>query len=213
MQRRLSQFVHNRFRRSDADRYLLTLHRYNAFTESTRDEALETFPDAAITGVQASKGVYLGRTITGYMWYVGPLLTPSPVHYGDAIVEMERFLWDELDLQDDPAPRRPFLIGWEQGAVMALTMAAATPNLLSGVIALEAVFPTVPGWEPPLAPLNGLPVLLINPVEDANRLREIFESWGAVVTVLETDDVGNARSAANAWLMAQPVRRVEPTDQ
>jgi predicted esterase len=210
MQRRLSQFVHNRFRRSDSDTYLLTLHRYNTFTESTRDEALETFPNAAITGIQASKGVYLGRTITGYQWYVGPLAAPSPVHYGDAIAELERFLWDELDMQHDSTPRRPFLAGWEQGAVMALAMAAATPQLLSGVIAYEALFPAVSGWEPPLAPLDGLPLLLINPTYDANELRLLFESWGAHVTVMQTENQLEARSAANAWLMSQPVRRLQP---
>jgi predicted esterase len=212
MQRRLSQFVHNRFRQADSDRYLITLHRFDRFTESTRDEALETFPDVAVTGVQASKGVYLGRTITGYQWYVGPLQAPSPVHYGDAIVELERFIWDELDLQNHPTPNRPFLAGWEQGGVMALTMAAATPHLLSGVIAYDAFFPDVPGWDPPLAPLDGLPILLINPIEDARRLQATFELWGAVVTVLETDDSGAARSEANSWLMAQPVRRIEPSD-
>ena len=213
MHRRLSQLVHHRFRKTDAETYILTLHRYDAFTESTRDEALETFPDAAITGVQAAKGVYVGRTITGYQWYVGPLQAPSPVHYGDAIAELERFLWDELDLQEVAAPRRPFVAGWEQGGQMALSMAAATPHLLSGVIAYEAAFPLVPGWEPPLAPLEGLPILLINPTDDASRLRKTFESWNATVTVLQTVEPAELRSTANAWLNAQSIRRLAPDSE
>lgn len=60
----------------------------------------------------------------------------------------------------------PFLLGVEQGAIMALAAAAAVPDLLSGIIAIGGTSPIVPGWEPPLAPLDGLPMLLIVPGEN-----------------------------------------------
>jgi pimeloyl-ACP methyl ester carboxylesterase len=166
-----------------------------------------------VLGLQAPKGVYLGRELVGYTWLVGPLLQPSPVHYGDSMQELERFFWDEIDRQEGESADLPFLLGVEQGALMALSMAAATPDLLSGVIAIDAVFPIVPGWEPPLAPLDGLPVLLAGDANAAgmpdhvltgDRLAETFERWGGVVSRTSSDPV-----AMREWLSAQPVRTRE----
>ena len=44
--------------------------------------------------------------------------------------------------------------------MLALAAGLATPDSLSGIIAVDAMLPTVSGWNPPLAPLGGLPVLI-----------------------------------------------------
>ncbi|MGH2551107.1 MAG: hypothetical protein ACRDHN_17105 [Thermomicrobiales bacterium] len=210
MDRPLSQLIHFPIQTGDNAKTLMTLHGYNAFGDSIRELGLATNPGGRVLGLQASKGVYLGRDIVGYTWFVGPLQQPSPVHYGDALQELERFLWDQIDRQERDDAELPFLLGIEQGATIALAMAAATPDLISGVIAIDAIFPTVLGWEPPLAPLNGLPILLArNPVGDAfpdhvlvgDRIAEIFTSWGGVVS--QTDDAGDE---LKAWLSDHPVR-------
>lgn len=190
----LSQMIYSKFRETPSARRVITLHRHNAFYENMRDVGLAASPDGTVLGVQASKGVYFGRTIVGYIWYVGPLDRPSPVHFGDAMQEIERFLWDEIDRQQPEAPVLPFLIGEEQGAIMALAMAAAVPALLSGVVTIEARVPIVPGWEPSLAPLTELPILLVNPVAEAldeakvligDRLVSTLPDWGGDVSVLD----------------------------
>lgn len=213
MDRPLSQLIHFPLQTGDGAKTLMTLHGYNAFGDSIRELGTATNPGGRVLGLQASKGVYLGRNIVGYTWFVGPLQQPSPVHYGDALQELERFLWDQIDSQERDDAELPFLLGIEQGATMALAMAAATPDLISGVIAIDAIFPTVPGWEPPLAPLNGLPILLARNLSAAalpdhvlvgDRIAERFTEWGGVVS--QADEVGDVLTE---WLSAQPVRRLD----
>ena len=209
---RLSQFVHHRFQEPAGVPIVLTLHRYGEFTQATRDAAVAMFPDLSITGIQAAKGVYLGRDVVGYQWFVGPLAAPSPVHFGDALAELERFFWDELDRQDEQPPRLPFLLGWEQGGQMALSMAGATPHLISGVIAIDAQLPDVPGWDPPLGPLDGLPVLIINPVGDGEKMRGTLESWGATVQLENGLPSESIAETARTWLADQTERRLKPEE-
>lgn len=210
----LSQLIYAKSRETPGDRRVITLHRYNELLDGMREIGLAANPSGTVIGLQASKGVYLSRTITGYMWFVGPLDRPSPVHFGDAMQEIERFLWDEIDRQATDTPVLPFLVGAEQGGIMALAMAAAVPDLISGVAAIDAFWPNVPGWEPPLAPLDGLPILLVNPAADAGaanvatgaEIAEIFERWGGSVTTI-ADVSGAEREGEIAdWLAKQPVR-------
>ncbi|HWV24383.1 MAG TPA: hypothetical protein VNZ58_09330 [Thermomicrobiales bacterium] len=211
MQLPLSQLIFTRFRAVPGTRHVITLHRRGEFLEGMQEIGLAANPGGSVTGLQASKGVYLGRDVVGYTWFVGPLMQPSPVHFGDAMQEIERFLWDEIDRQPENNAELPFLVGAEQGATMALAMAAATPDLLSGVVAIDPVLPVVPGWEPPLAHLEGLPILLAgrhpadsDRVLSGNRLAAAFTQWGGNVTVA-IDDPGIA-----GWTAKQPIR-MRPT--
>jgi hypothetical protein len=211
----LSQLIYAKFRDTADPRRLITLHRYNEFLDTMREIGLAANPGGTVLGLQASKGVYLSRTVTGYSWFVGPLDQPSPVHFGDAMQEIERFLWDEIDRQRSDTPVRPFLVGAEQGGIMALAVAAAVPDLLSGVVAIDARFPVVPGWEPPLAPLDSLPILLVTPRPDeqhsggvlgGDAIAATFNRWGGVITTLNeaTGEVPANRIAE--WVAQQPVR-------
>lgn len=206
MQLPLSQLIYARFRESDNPRRIITLHRNGEFLDRMRDVGLAVSRDATVLGLQASKGVYLGRTVVGYTWFVGPLEQPSPVYYGDSMQEIERFLWDEIDRQEGEEAVLPFLVGDEQGAIMVLAMAGAVPDLLSGVVAINATFPTVPGWEPPLAPLTGLPILLVNAADGA-RLTETFEGWGGVVTTTSGPAGELPVDEIRSWIEALPVRK------
>jgi pimeloyl-ACP methyl ester carboxylesterase len=216
MQRHLSQLTFAPFQNSPDGPTLLTLHRYNQFADGARQLGLAANPNGRVVGIQSSKGVYISRTIVGYTWYLGPLLTPSPVHYGDSLADLERFLWDDLGRQGSGQATLPFLLGDEQGAIMALSLAAAAPDLLSGVIAVNAALPLVPGWEPPLSPLNGLPILLVNPVAGpavdprvltGDALVERLTDWGGTVLVVAGADEQASAGAMSAWLAEQPIRR------
>ena len=180
-----------------------------------QEYGLAAAPHGRIIGLQSYKGVYVGRDIVGYTWYIGPLAQPSPVYFGDGLAEIERFLWDEIDRQAPGPAELPFLIGVEQGAIMALAAAAAVPDLISGVIAIDGFLPVVPGWTPPLAQLDGLPILLLGSARNVppnadvltdDVLAETFSSWGGTVeqAANPTDSVPGEVMAD--WIGRQAVR-------
>ena len=112
----LSQLVYSRFHESTSTRRVITLHRYNQFLEATKDLGLAVNPEGVVLGLQASKGVYLGRGVVGYTWFVGPLDQPSPVRFfGDAMQEIERFLWDEVIGSHPPTRHCPFSSATNKG--------------------------------------------------------------------------------------------------
>lgn len=188
--RPLSQLIHARIQQGAGSPRLITLHKHNQHARDVQDYALAASPEARIIGLESYKGVYVGRDIVGYTWFIGPQAKPSPLFFGDALAEIERFLWDEIDRQEADRAELPFLIGVEQGAIMALAAAAAVPDILSGVVAVDASLPVVPGWVPPLAPLEGLPILQVDdparqPVEGVltgDNLAETFMRWGGEVS-------------------------------
>ena len=213
----LSQLVYVRVQEGDGSPRIITMHGYNQYARDVEEYGLAAAAKGRVIGLESYKGVYSGRAILGYTWLVGPEAHPSPLFFGDALAEIERFLWDEVDRQETEEAELPFLVGVEQGGIMALAAAAAVPDLLSGVIAIDAFLPIVPGWEPPLAPLDGLPVLLLNregaPSAPAGvlagpELAETLRAWGAtveVVTDLPSDAVPGEQMAR--WESRQAPRR------
>lgn len=214
MKRPLSQLIYTCVQEGAGTPRIITLHKHNQFGRDVVEYALAASPDAWIIGLESYKGVFVGRSIVGYTWFIGPQTRPSPIYFGDALAEIERFLWDEIDRQEVHNAELPFLLGVEQGVIMALGAAAAVPDLLSGVIAVEGMLLVVPGWEPPLAPLDNLPILLIDPVQRSasdgvlagEQLAETLTRWGGTVTCGESpQDQLPAEVMAN-WLAAQPLR-------
>ena len=208
MQRPLSQLVYAPVQTGNGTPTIITLHRHDAFADEMRDIGMAMNPSGRVLGLQSGKGVYVGRDITGYTWFLGPLDQPSPIHFGDSLAEIERFLWDEIDRSSASEPELPFLVGDEQGAIMALAAAAAVPDLLSGVVAINGALPVVPGWEPPLAPLDGLPILLINPVPGDDTLAASFTGWGGVVTILNGESGQIPNSQIAEWISRQTPRKL-----
>jgi pimeloyl-ACP methyl ester carboxylesterase len=202
--RPLSQLIYSRVQEGSGSPRIITLHRYNQHARNVKDYALAANPNARIIGLESYKGVFVGRSIVGYTWFVGPQAQPSPIFFGDALAEIERFLGAEL----------PFLLGVEQGAIMALAAAAAVPELLSGVIAVEASLPVVPGWDPPLAPLEGLPVLLLeDPASNAgegvlsgDELASAFTRWGGSVSRDPVSPGVIPEQSMASWMADNPAR-------
>ena len=213
MKRPLSQLVYTSIPSPAESPRIITLHRYNERARDVVDFARAASPVAHITALESYKGVYQGRHITGYTWLIGPATRPSPIYFGDALSEIERFLWDEIDRQEGDSAELPFLIGVGQGAIMALAAAAAVPDLLSGVIAVEGFLPVVPGWEPPLAPLDGLPMLVLetdvalpDTVLTGERLEATFSTWGGSV-IRQSMTAGEIPGTAmSAWMGRQSPR-------
>ena len=214
VKRPLSQLVHARIQEGSGSPRIITLHDHNQYARDVQDHALAAAPDARVIGLESYKGVYVGRNIVGYTWFVGPMDRPSPLFFGDALAEIERFLWDEIDRQGSDRIELPFLLGVGQGAIMALATAAAVPDLLSGVIAVDGRLPIVPGWTPPLAPLDGLPVLVLEdatrePVENVLQGEELvttLTAWGGDIRMKPLAGKGIPAGVMSAWLGARRPR-------
>ncbi|CAN5661550.1 hypothetical protein BH09CHL1_BH09CHL1_33690 [soil metagenome] len=217
MHRSTSQLQYTRFQdpAEPGTPTIVTLHGYNRRGKEYGDYARAAAPGGRLLGLESYKGVFVEKEITGYTWYVGPLTSPPPVFYGDALMELERFLWDEVERQKPNDAGLPILLGVEQGAVMAIAAALAVPDLLSGVIAIEGRYPIVPGWEPPLAPMNKLPMLLIDPpggiatapnmlVE--NDLVQQLNAWDAAASHVFAPDAGVPANILAQWVAAQEIR-------
>ena len=209
----LSQLLYSRVQDTNVSPRIITLHEYDQFARDVSAYGVAANPSGHIIGLQSYKGVFAGREITGYTWFVGPNEQPSPIFFGDALGEIERFLWDEIDRQKGNAAELPFLLGVGQGAIMALAAAAAVPDLLSGVIAVEGFLPVVPGWKPPLVPLDDLPILVLESdiprsgeVLAGARLESTLASWGGQVArqPILTGEIPS--KAMSTWLHQQTSR-------
>ncbi len=210
--RPLSNLRYERIQEGTGSPRLITLHDHNQTGTAYAGLARAVAPDARIIGLESYKGVYVGREITGFTWYPGPAEQPPPIFFGDSLIEIEKFLIDELDRQETDQPERPFLLGFGQGGVMALAAGLAAPDALSGIIALDAMLPPVAGWSPPLAPLGGLPVLIAGTHPLARRLANVdfgeslverLNVWGASAMMLpELSDFERTTAIAD-WLKSQ----------
>lgn len=216
--RALSNLRYDRIQDGTGTPRIITIHDYDETSTGQAKLAQAVAPSARIIGLESYKGVYVGRHITGYTWYLGPIDRPAPIFFGDSLAEIERFLWDEVDRQQTDRPELPYLLGVRQGAVMALAAALATPDLLSGVIAVEGALPLVPGWDPPLAPLAGLPVLILGdlpvtseaPVLRGPELVGRLEEWGGAATWVEPATTQQRDRMMVDWLAAQTPRTGSP---
>ena len=215
MSRTLSQLVYTRVQEGEGSPRIITLHKHNQRARDVNEYGIAASSTGRVIGLESYKGVYVGREIVGYTWFIGPFDQPSPLFFGDALAEIERFLWDEIDRQDTDEPELPFLVGVEQGAIMALAAAAAVPDLLSGVIAVDGFLPVVPGWSPPLAPLDGLPILLLNDhakpapngkVLAGDRLVDTLRNWGAEVRQHPAPSGSVPEQEMSTWIAAQAPR-------
>jgi hypothetical protein len=100
---------------------------------------------------------------------------------------------------------------------MAIAAALTVPDLLSGVIAIGDFFPVVPGWDPPLAPLDGLPILLLESgAMDASPgtnvlagapLADQLTAWDATVTRKSIPAGEIPAREMSSWVADQPVRQ------
>jgi predicted esterase len=127
-------------------------------------------------------------------WYAGESEgRPDPTTFGDCLFQVEQFVLDVLDGQRQPRPA--FLLGLDQGAVLALAATEVIPDRLGGVLAICGYLPEVPGWEPPIRALADLPVLLVNDPNDpalpeplVSRTTRRLSDEGATLTTVKIPD-------------------------
>jgi predicted esterase len=124
---------------------------------------LATSIDKGIRAVapEAARGVYRSVQLLSRTWFGGTIGRPEPASFGDSLAQIERFIHDVRNREGGANPSRPWLLGYDQGAVLALSIGLIAPELISGVMAICGGLPT---FSDPtlLEPVESdLPVLLI----------------------------------------------------
>lgn len=205
--RPLSQLIHFRVQDGAGGPPVVTMHDHNQYARDVESWGIAASPGGSVKALESYKGVFVGHDIAGYTWFLGPDDAPSPIFFGDSLAEIERFLWDEVDRSTAPEVALPWLVGIGQGGIMAIATALAVPELISGVIAVDAFLPRVGGWDPPLAPLHGMPILLVNPrpihhprVLSGEALEQQLRAWDAAVETRQIPVASPDTLDASMWI-------------
>jgi phospholipase/carboxylesterase len=116
----------------------------------------------------------------GYLWFfIQQIGHPEPATFGESLWLLDRFIADVRERQG--AGRPLVLVGYEQGAVLAATLAMVVPDQLAGVVAIGGYVPDIAGWSPPVENLQGLPVLLVHDPSDPAMPVELVERTAATL--------------------------------
>ncbi len=151
-------------------------------------------PQAARPITPTSHGYVLEED--GFSWYLGQDFDrPEPATFGESLWQVEQFLYD---LEDQQSRKQPiFLVGYGQGAVLTLSMAGVAPESLAGVAGICGCLPEIRGWSPPMATLDGLPVLLVYDPDDidvpSRSVRKTAEQLVERKAMLDLRSVPGAR--------------------
>lgn len=217
--RPLSQLIYLPVQEGSEGAPVITMHDAPQFALDVAEWGTAASPDGRVIALESYKGIFVGKEIEGYAWFLGPNEVPSPIFFGDSLAEIERFLWDEIDRSEDTHPILPWIVGIGQGGIMALATALAVPELVSGVIAVNAFLPKVGGWNPPLAPMNRLPILLVNPkkslhprVLEGDTLEAQLSAWGAHAETWHGDLDITQSDVLSGWISNHGVRHLEETE-
>lgn len=164
---------------------LLLLHGYGAGERDLFDLADHLDPRLHVVSARAPLALPWG----GFAWYhLGGqpgALVPDPETRARAADLLERFV-EALPAQAGADPRRVYLLGFSQGAIMSLALAARRPELVAGVIPVSGYLD--PATIPPAGPasLDGLPILHMHgtydeviPVAAAHMTRDLLGQTGA----------------------------------
>ncbi len=191
---------------------VIALHGRNGALDDLVPLARMLGPRVRVFAPEAARGVYDGLALVSHTWFgLRADGQPEPASFGDSLFQLEQFVYDVVDRAPARDARRlPLLLGYDQGAVLALTAATVIPDFLGGVMAVCGFLPTIPGWNSPIERSDGLPVLLVGDPRDSESTTRIQESGerlrgrGADVTAVEVEGARllgeQLGSAWRAWL-------------
>jgi phospholipase/carboxylesterase len=105
-------------------------------------------------------GMGEGGSFNWYSSLCPPII--EPIGFGDALTQLERFA---CEYRESEHSTRMVLVGFDQGATMALALSALWPELFVAVVAIEGGWPELPGWSVPLRDMESMPVLIVGNAE------------------------------------------------
>jgi phospholipase/carboxylesterase len=180
--------------RAPARATVVALHGGGGWLDDLAPLARSLGPDLRVVLPEAARGLVTFRETVGHVWYGGRRIErPEPSSFGDNLAQLERFVHDVRERADAGEPRpegpRPWLLGYDQGAVLALSLAAIAPDLIAGVMAVCGCLPTFSDPDLLEYVAADLPILLIgDPDTDAPPASTVeatatrFAELGARVT-------------------------------
>ncbi|MDB5075264.1 MAG: hypothetical protein JWO42_1443 [Chloroflexi bacterium] len=156
---------------------IIPLHGYKGSREDLIPLARAVGPQTRIVAPESVNMVFEGRQTTGHMWYrMLELGHPEPGSVGDSLWQLEQFIYDLQDARQEGEAWPPLLLGYDQGAVMALMLALIMPDFLAGVIAIRGYLPDIRNWPIEAQAMNNLPVLLVSDPEDREFPRSLTDN-------------------------------------
>ncbi len=184
---------------------LLLLHGIGADEEDLLPLALLVDPRLLVISVRAPHPA----EPMGHRWYaIDWSATPPRGDPGEIVASRDllaRFV-EETTALHGADPSRVFLFGFSQGAIMALGLLLARPELVRGVIAHSGRLARLPGPEPTPQALSRAEVLLLHGAQDevvpavqGEKAYEVLEGLlGSRVTRRVLDPLGHAVSRESA---------------
>jgi phospholipase/carboxylesterase len=159
---------------------LLLLHGYGSNEHDLFDLADWLDPRLHVVSARAPLALPWG----GFAWYhLGGApgnLVPDPASRAAALDLLAKFVAD-LPARVGADPRRVYLLGFSQGAVLSLGLAMRAPERLAGVVVASGYLDPALRIDPPSAGLTDLPVLQIHgayddviPISAAHATRAIL---------------------------------------
>jgi predicted esterase len=147
----------------------------------------------------------------GYTWfYQHHPEHPEPASFGDCLSQLEHLVYDINETQTDDLPL--FVLGHNEGAVLALALAGMLPERIDGVIAIGGYLPEIRACPILADDLRKAAILMIHdpkdPIADKGRLdpdRRRLVSRGAEVELHREsgvyDDPSIVFQFVRSWLM------------
>jgi len=127
----------------------------------------------------------------GFAWYFAHSIGhPEAATFGDCLWQLEQFIYDIHEREGRAGPL--FLLGHDQGAVLAVTLAGFVPEYLCGVAVIAGYLPKIQGCSCSPRRMHDLPLLFIHdpdsvesPAQLVRESAKLFAERAASVELVE----------------------------
>jgi predicted esterase len=134
-----------------------------------------------VVAAQAPRRVHYAGS-SAYTWfYIHEAGHPEHVTFGDALFQLEQLVY-EISESGQGQREELYLLGYDQGALLALALSLVVPDYLAGVVAICGCMPDISVWPLPERSLDGLAALLVYDPNDADLPTELVRLAGDELT-------------------------------
>lgn len=174
---------------------VIVLHGGNGQLDDLVPLARSISPGLEVIAVEAPRRVHYVES-AAYTWYdFQEPSHPEPVTFGDSLYQLEQLVYEISETnREGTAPL--YLLGYDQGALLSLSLSMVVPDYLAGVAAICGCLPGIANWPLPDRNLERLPVLLIYDPNDAKLQPELVEAAAAELLKREGEATLRAISGA-----------------
>lgn len=158
---------------------IIVLHGGNGDLDDLVPAVRSFGPHWEVFAAEAARAVYVDQELVAHTWFaIQEPGRPEPVSFGDSLFQLEQLVYEISEAnQDGPEPL--YLLGYDQGALLALALSLVVPDYLAGVAAICGCLPQIAAWPLPDRPLDNLPVLLVYDPQDSKLPAELVEATGS----------------------------------